>query len=329
MSISTRGLQLSLVGASGGSALDRAQEGNLRGDGRDGFFLLSLTRLVLRLEILQQRVKIFASLLNLGFETLNFRGDLVGGQRLLFLNQLGLFRVAEVQVVGAARRAEVLRRERLERLKVTAALVRVTSRRRRTGEVLQGWVTLNAKLLAKALLLGAIDVADDHVFVIRERLAELLPRRRERLAVTAPKNSFKTRILSSVHASRASRTRINPRETPSHSQIKMRQFFDKIRSNRIRIASYSVHHPTRPTRTRIDAKRLKNAKRNENSSKIARAHAPRGVKLDERALARVEHLPIERVDGEIHGEGVRTAREGERGDGAEGHLSGEHVRSFV
>jgi hypothetical protein len=232
MSISTRGLQLSLVGAGGGSALDRAQEGNLRGDGRDGFFLLSLTRLVLRLKILQQRVKIFASLLNLGFKALNFRGDLVGGQRLLLLNQLGLFRVAEVQVVGAARRAEVLRRERLERLKVTAALVRVTSCRRGTGEVLQGWVTLNAKLLAKALLLGAIDVADDHVFVIRERLAELLPRRRERLAVTAPKNSFKTHILSSVHTSRASCTRVNTRKTPSHFQIKMRQFFDKIRSNR-------------------------------------------------------------------------------------------------
>lgn len=252
MLISTRGLQLSLVRAGGGSALDGAQEGNLRGDGRDGFFLLSLTRLVLRLEILQQRVEIFASLLDLGFETLDFRGDLVGGQRLLLLNQLGLFRVAEVQVVGAARRAEVLRRERLERLKVTAALVRVTSRRRGTGEVLQGWVTLNAKLLAKALLLGAIDVADDHVFVIRERLAELLPRRRERLAVTAPKIVSNTHF-SSVHTSRASFTRINPRETPSHFEIKMRQFFDKIRPI-VRIASYSVHHPTRATRKRIDAK---------------------------------------------------------------------------
>lgn len=252
MSISTRGLQLSLVGAGGGSALDRAQEGNLRGDGRDGFFLLSLTRLILRLEILQQRVKIFASLLNLGFETLNFRGDLVGGQRLLLLNQLGLFRVAEVQVVGAARRAEVLRRERLERLKVTAALVRVTSRRRGTGKVLQGWVTLNAKLLAKALLLGAIDVADDHVFVIRERLAELLPRRRERLAVTAPKSSFKTHI-SRQYTRLARHSRINRRETPSHFEIKMRQLFDKIRSI-VRIASYSVYHPTRATRKRIDAK---------------------------------------------------------------------------
>lgn len=195
MVISIRGLQLSLVGAGGGSALDRAQEGNLRGDGRDGFFLLSLTRLVLRLEVLQQRVKIFASLLNLGFETLNFRCDLVGGQRLLLLNQLGLFRVAEVQVVGTARRAEVFRRERLERLKVTAALVRVTSRRCGTGEVFQGRVTLNAKLLAKALLLGAIDVTNDHVFVIRERFAELLPRRRERLAVAAPRNSIKPHIF--------------------------------------------------------------------------------------------------------------------------------------
>lgn len=71
---------------------------------------------------------------------------------------------------------------------------------------------------------------------------------------------------------------------------------------------------------------MKNTRENNSSCKAKILNVPRGVKLDERALARVEHLSIEGVDGEIHGEGVRTAREGERGDGAEGHLSGEHVR---
>jgi len=48
-------------------------------------------------------------------------------------------------------------------------------------------------------------------------------------------------------------TRIDRRETPSHFEIKMRQFFDSIRSS-VQIASYSVHRTTPSTRARIDAK---------------------------------------------------------------------------
>lgn len=83
---------------------------------------------------------------------------------------------------------------------------------------------------------------------------------------------------------------------------------------------------TAPRRRRARASTRNRENYARKSFLVKFLNAPRGVKLDERALARVEHLSIEGVDGEIQGEGVRTAREGERSDGAEGHLSREHVR---
>lgn len=178
--------RLELVLRGFGGALDGAQEANLRGDGRDDFVLLRLTRFVLRLEILQERLQIVTGLLHFRIQRVDFSRERIRSQRLLFLDQLGLLFVAQVDVFGAARRAEVLARPRLERLKVAAALVRVTSRRRGTGEVLERRVTLHAVLLAEGFLLGAVDVADDDAFVIGESLTKLLPRRRKRLAVTTP-----------------------------------------------------------------------------------------------------------------------------------------------
>jgi hypothetical protein len=193
-------LEFGLVRARRGGALDGAQEGNLRGDFRDGFVLLRLTRLVLRLEILQERVQVFTSLLDLRVERIDFGGERFRGQRLLLLDQLGLFFVAQVDVVGAAGRAEVLAREGVQRVEVTATLVGITERRGGTREVLERRVTLDAVLLAETFLLRAVDVADDDVVVVRERFTELLPRRRERLAVSAPVPSRKY-ARTSVHRS--------------------------------------------------------------------------------------------------------------------------------
>merc|ERR1719337_214383 len=99
-------------------------------------------------------------------EELPFRGQL-----LLLLDQLGLFFIAQFDVVGAAGRAEVLAREGVQSIEITAALVGITERRSRTGEVLERRVTLDAILLAETFLLRAVNVADDDVVVVRERLA--------------------------------------------------------------------------------------------------------------------------------------------------------------
>jgi len=110
--------RLELVLRGFGGALDGAQEANLRGDGRDDFVLLRLTRFVLRLEILQERLQIVTGLLHFRIQRVDFSRERIRSQRLLFLDQLGLLFVAQVDVFGAARRAEVLARPRLERLKV-------------------------------------------------------------------------------------------------------------------------------------------------------------------------------------------------------------------
>ena len=184
---STARLEFSLsIGLGNVGALHGTQERHLRGEGGDGFILRLLASLVLRLEVLQEFIQVVPSLLDVAFESFNFRGERFRGQSLLFRNHLLLIGVAEINVVGAARRAQRLRGERLERFEVTAALVRVTSRRSGASEILQRRVTLHTNLLARRLFLGAVDFADDHVVVVRERLAELLPGRRDRLAVPAP-----------------------------------------------------------------------------------------------------------------------------------------------
>ena len=191
-------LELILGGRLGGGTLDGAQHRDLRGDRRDDVVLRLLASLVLRLKILQESVQIIASLLDFGIERFNFGSESFGGERLLFLDELGLLFVAEIDVFGAARRAELLGSELVERLEVTAALVRITRHRGGTSEILEGRVTLNAILLAEAFLLRAVNVADDHIFVVRERFTELLPRRRERLAVTAPARTQKSKKSPSV-----------------------------------------------------------------------------------------------------------------------------------
>ena len=217
-------LEFGLVRARGGGALDGAQEGNLRGDFRDDFILLRLTRLVLPLEILQKRVQIFTSLLHLRIERINFSGERFRGQLLLLLDQLGLFFIAQFDVVGAAGRAEVLAREGVQSIEVTAALVGITERRSRTGEVLERRVTLDAILLAETFLLRAVDVADDDIVVVRERLAELLPRRRERLAVSAPipsRNNIFTSVIRSSKHPRSRRERARGEQDDSEIRIKI------------------------------------------------------------------------------------------------------------
>ena len=213
-------LEFGLVRARSGGALDGAQEGNLRGDFRDDFILLRLTRLVLPLEILQKRVQIFTSLLHLRVERINFSSERFRGQLLLLLDQLGLFFIAQIDVVGAAGRAEVLAREGVQSIEITAALVGITERRSRTGEVLERRVTLDAILLAETFLLRAVDVADDDVVVVRERLAELLPRRRERLAVSAPipsRNNIFTSVIRSSKHRRSRRARARGEQDPDHN----------------------------------------------------------------------------------------------------------------
>lgn len=301
-------LEFGLVRARGGGALDGAQEGNLRGDFRDDFILLRLTRLVLPLEILQKRVQIFTSLLHLRVERINFSGERFRGQLLLLLDQLGLFFIAQFDVVGAAGRAEVLAREGVQSIEVTAALVGITERRSRTGEVLERRVTLDAILLAETFLLRAVDVADDDVVIVRERLAELLPRRRERLAVSAPipsrKNIFTSVIRSSKHR-RSRRERARGEQDDSEIQIKINRRSD-----------------ARPNPSRATPRR---AARRTSRSNIARdrTHAPGSVELDEGALTAADQ-GVEVVRREIGGDRIRGRRERERGDGAEGELGGEH-----
>ena len=53
-------------------------------------------------------------------------------------------------------------------------------------------------------------------------------------------------------------------------------------------------------------------------------HVPRGVELHKGRLPAGRNLSIEGRIGELHGCGVRTANQGERGDGAERELRGQH-----
>eukprot|EP00982_Pelagococcus_subviridis_P016661 31490-Pelagococcus_subviridis.AAC.21 len=94
--------------------------------------------------------------------------------------------VAEVDVLRAAGRAEVILRPRAEGVEVAPAVVRVARGGGRAGEVLQRRVSGHAVLLAQVLLLRAVDVGDDDGLAGLVLVPELVPRRLERLAVAAP-----------------------------------------------------------------------------------------------------------------------------------------------
>lgn len=300
--------RLELVLRGFGGALDGAQEANLRGDGRDDFVLLRLTRFVLRLEILQERLQIVTGLLHFRIQRVDFSRERIRSQRLLFLDQLGLLFVAQVDVFGAARRAEVLARPRLERLKVAAALVRVTSRRRGTGEVLERRVTLHAVLLAEGFLLGAVDVADDDAFVIGESLTKLLPRRRKRLAVTTPA------IFRNIITRQSPRVTLTPHQ-PRIASRPPRSRQDARSRDRDRCWWAIVRRSDESAPRRAFAAR--------GAKRAMYRHLPGSVELDEGAFSATD-LGIKVFGSEIHGDRVRATRERKRGDGGEGELDRRH-----
>mmetsp|Transcript_18838 Transcript_18838/g.49762 ORF Transcript_18838/g.49762 Transcript_18838/m.49762 type:complete len:287 (+) Transcript_18838:36-896(+) len=116
-------------------------------------------------------------------------GDLalqpVCGHREVGLDLLPDLRVAEVEVRRAASGAQALLRKLLEALVVAAALVVLQVGR---VPVLEGGEALHADLVAHLLALAvAIHVGDQDVLIVLVLLHQLVPRRRQRLAMAAPR----------------------------------------------------------------------------------------------------------------------------------------------